>query len=310
LRPYEQHNNQRTPRVEVEKNAEPIEKPGLKNFELSCHAMALFTSLILLALTLYTTASTLVSNNASLLWGPYRPNHYLGIRPRVPESLLMGLMWGKLDEGEKSMSSTILSHSIPKTIPHANDNDQGLRHTIEKDDNMAGYGWTSYDSRIGGSQTIHDVENEIDLTTEFVKKYEGQEAGNWALRVRGTPRKGAEKGLKIQIVFYVGMEKMEGCAGCNLNATAEEKGTGDDKEIEEADIMVKHSGLGRAGIRLTKVKGQRRTKRAPVTGKHESMSVKSVNVTEDELWQSKCKQKLFLEGGHTPSCPFHASVDS
>ena len=36
-------------------------------------------------------------NNESLLWGPYRPNLYLGIRPRVPESLLMGLMWSKLE---------------------------------------------------------------------------------------------------------------------------------------------------------------------------------------------------------------------
>jgi hypothetical protein len=40
-------------------------------------------------------------HNASLLWGPYRPNLYLGIRPRVPESLLMGLMWGKLDGGDE-----------------------------------------------------------------------------------------------------------------------------------------------------------------------------------------------------------------
>ena len=46
--------------------------------------------------------SSLYANEAPLLWGPYRPNLYLGIRPRVPESLVAGLMWGKLDEQDKS----------------------------------------------------------------------------------------------------------------------------------------------------------------------------------------------------------------
>jgi mannosyl-oligosaccharide glucosidase len=44
------------------------------------------------------------TSNASLLWGPFRPNLYMGIRPRVPESLLAGLMWGKLEDVEKSMA--------------------------------------------------------------------------------------------------------------------------------------------------------------------------------------------------------------
>jgi len=57
-------------------------------------------------------AQVLVSNNASLLWGPYRPNLYLGIRPRVPESLLMGLMWGKHDEHVKG---AVESHSGSRT---------------------------------------------------------------------------------------------------------------------------------------------------------------------------------------------------
>jgi mannosyl-oligosaccharide glucosidase len=36
-------------------------------------------------------------NNQSLLWGPYRPNLYFGIRPRLPQSLMTGLMWGKIE---------------------------------------------------------------------------------------------------------------------------------------------------------------------------------------------------------------------
>jgi len=36
-------------------------------------------------------------NNQSLLWGPYRPNLYFGVRPRIPQSLSASLMWGKVD---------------------------------------------------------------------------------------------------------------------------------------------------------------------------------------------------------------------
>ena len=31
--------------------------------------------------------------NDSLLWGTFRPNLYFGLRPRVPDSLMTGLMW-------------------------------------------------------------------------------------------------------------------------------------------------------------------------------------------------------------------------
>lgn len=36
-------------------------------------------------------------NNQSLLWGPYRPNLYFGVRPRIPKSLATGLLWAKVD---------------------------------------------------------------------------------------------------------------------------------------------------------------------------------------------------------------------
>ena len=37
------------------------------------------------------------ANNASLLWGPYRPNLYFGVRPRIPKSLMTGLMWAAVE---------------------------------------------------------------------------------------------------------------------------------------------------------------------------------------------------------------------
>lgn len=36
-------------------------------------------------------------NNQSLFWGPYKSNLYFGVRPRTPDALWTGLMWGKVD---------------------------------------------------------------------------------------------------------------------------------------------------------------------------------------------------------------------
>ena len=36
-------------------------------------------------------------SNDSLLWGPYRSALYFGIRPRLPNSLISGLMWYSAD---------------------------------------------------------------------------------------------------------------------------------------------------------------------------------------------------------------------
>lgn len=38
------------------------------------------------------------ANNESLLWGPYKPNLYFGVRPRIAQSLTAGLMWAKVDD--------------------------------------------------------------------------------------------------------------------------------------------------------------------------------------------------------------------
>jgi mannosyl-oligosaccharide glucosidase len=47
-------------------------------------------------------------NNESLLWGPYRPNLYFGVRPRIPKSLMTGLMWGKIETYTDYQSSMCL----------------------------------------------------------------------------------------------------------------------------------------------------------------------------------------------------------
>ena len=45
-------------------------------------------------------------SNESLLWGPYRPNLYFGVKPRLPKSLSTGLLWAKVDDFRGAQEST------------------------------------------------------------------------------------------------------------------------------------------------------------------------------------------------------------
>lgn len=45
------------------------------------------------------------ASNQSLLWGPYRPNLYFGVKPRIPESFASGLMWSNVDAFESVQHS-------------------------------------------------------------------------------------------------------------------------------------------------------------------------------------------------------------
>src|ERR1700742_556619 len=63
------------------------------------------TLILLLASSTLAVASTGLADferrtNESLLWGPYRPNVYFGVRPRIPDGPLMGLMWARVDDYE------------------------------------------------------------------------------------------------------------------------------------------------------------------------------------------------------------------
>lgn len=48
------------------------------------------------------------ANNESLLWGPYKPNLYFGVRPRISNSLAAGLMWVKSDNYATVQNSKLL----------------------------------------------------------------------------------------------------------------------------------------------------------------------------------------------------------
>lgn len=45
------------------------------------------------------------ASNDSLLWGPYRPNLYFGVRPRIPKSLMTGLLWTRVEDYQSIQNS-------------------------------------------------------------------------------------------------------------------------------------------------------------------------------------------------------------
>lgn len=52
--------------------------------------------------------------NSSLLWGTYRPGLYFGLKPRIPDSLLTGLVWF----GAHDWQSYARQSLLPPPDPH------------------------------------------------------------------------------------------------------------------------------------------------------------------------------------------------
>ncbi|KAL8981425.1 MAG: hypothetical protein Q9205_003783 [Flavoplaca limonia] len=202
-------------------------------------------------------------SNETLLWGPYRPNLYFGVRPRIPKSLTTGLLWAKVDSFQ--------------------DVQNNFRHTCEQHEGMAGYGWDEYDVRTGGRQTIHDAGNMIDITTEFVKIPGGQHGGSWGARIRGTPRDNAPEHLVTSMIFYAAMEGFG-----NLQISNEE----DDLGIEGVVKMEGSSNeLGDFTLEITE--GPESNVHPPP--RHKSYDskpldrsiVSSLQVEDASIWQAK-----------------------
>lgn len=181
---------------------------------------ALVVLLSLLSLTLGEASQEVLSQNAkhsneSLLWGPYRPNLYFGVRPRIPKSLMTGLLWAKVDSFQGVQNSRCqrlkprplnsMSLSSERRLAYQL-GPADFRHTCEQHEGMTGYGWDVYDVRYGGRQTIHDAGNSLDISTDFVKIPGGNHGGSWGVRIKGTPREDAPSRLMSTVIFYAGME--------------------------------------------------------------------------------------------------------
>lgn len=200
------------------------------------------------------------AQNQSLLWGPYRPNLYFGVRPRIPKSFSGGLMWAKVDEFQE--------------VQHK------FRHTCEQGDGMKGYGWDQYDARIGGQQTIYDEGNFIDIKTMFVKIPGGSHGGSWATRVRGTVRKDGPPDLKTTIIFYASLEGLGSLEVDNIEDLGYE---GDVNLVGESE------GLGKYKVVVTGGRGFHPKSSHPASADKplDRTIVNSLAVPPEILWQTK-----------------------
>lgn len=211
---------------------------------------------LLIASLLYVVCTALDSNeDNSLLWGPYRSNLYMGIRPKgLPHSLMTGLLWYNIDDYV----------GLNK-----------IRHACDTGDELKGYGWEKYDPRTGGIQTFHDTEQKVELTTEFVKTGE-----SWGLRVKGTPHK--KNGLTT-LVFYAGLEgegdldfigKHDKLGGVSGDVTL--KGSSDD--LGSFEIVYKKN----PGNKYPKSKHEL----AKLRPSHKSRHL-SLRVPDDNVWMAR-----------------------
>ncbi|KAI9674249.1 MAG: Processing alpha glucosidase I [Trizodia sp. TS-e1964] len=170
------------------------------------------------------------SSNQSLLWGPYRPNLYFGVRPRIPKSLMAGLMWTKVDNFQTVQNTK--TDRFPKDF----------RHTCEQNEGMAGYGWDEYDVRTGGKQVVHDSGNNMDVETDFVKVPGGNHGGSWGVRIKGTPRADAPPNHKSTVIFYATMQGIGSLEVINKNDERGFKGdihiTGSTVDLADFDIKI------------------------------------------------------------------------
>ncbi|KAH8908683.1 glycoside hydrolase family 63 protein [Coniochaeta sp. PMI_546] len=201
-------------------------------------------------------------NNQSLLWGPYRPNLYFGIRPRIPKSLMTGLMWGKIET--------------------YTDYQNNIRYTCEQNEGMQGYGWDEYDTRKGGVQSIHDKENKIDITTSFVKIPGGAHGGSWGARIKGQLRDDAAEDQKTILFFYVTQEGL----GSELGAVPSVDQSGYDADVT---LIGNSETLGNYKLKVTRGTGKlpesdHDISEFRVPGK---TIVQSLTYPDEILWQAK-----------------------
>ncbi|KAI8320406.1 glycoside hydrolase [Martensiomyces pterosporus] len=150
--------------------------------------------------------------DSDLTWGTYRPNLYFGTRPRLPNSLLSGLMWFGLDN--------------PR-------NWQSIRHSCELGDNLEEYGYSRHNGRDFGEQMMRDSDQGVEIKSEFIK-VPGKRGGSWAVRFSGTTLNDDTQG--VSLVYYFGLEG-NGTMSMDIDGGM-------------AKIKGKAPGLGRFNIRV------------------------------------------------------------
>ncbi len=137
---------------------------------------------------------------------------------------------------------------------------------------MAGYGWTAYDVREGGKQSVNDTGNRLDLITEFAKVSDGEPNGNWGLRVSGIPRANAQSDQKTTLIVYLGSENPDSRVKCtNVHRLNPSIG----------DVVCDGTTVGLGNFRIDFPDHRADTAALQTTAIH------SLTVPSDTIWQAK-----------------------
>ena len=114
------------------------------------------------------------------LWGSYRPQVYFGIRPRIPQSVIFGLMWMPISPGAERNE---------------------FRHTSEQNE-LQSFIWTAHDGNKFGVQHLQD--RGYYLETSFVKtNYLLQD---WSAKVKVEANGNGRSPTAISLFWYLGVE--------------------------------------------------------------------------------------------------------
>jgi len=148
---------------------------------------------------------------------------------------------------------------------------------------MAGYGWESYDARVGGTHVVHDVINKVDFTTHFVKMPNGE----WGVRVQGKLRGDAPEGMRTSVVFHVAMEGGSydrGNANLRCGILQDE---GNDVEREKAVCRGDAAGLGDFSIRTFEPIGESHVDEGREERQDSKLTIYNFTAPEADVWKAK-----------------------
>ena len=137
---------------------------------------------------------------------------------------------------------------------------------------MAGYGWTAYDARKGGTQIINDTGNNLDLINYFVKISHDEHYGNWGLKVKGFPRTNVNDRQKTAMIFYLGSEDPVSNIKCEVVHR-----TGS----SNSDVVCKGTTTALGSFKLEA------SSRQSASNNFAKTSLKSMMVPTDAIWKAK-----------------------
>ncbi|KAG0246517.1 Processing alpha glucosidase I [Mortierella sp. GBA43] len=165
------------------------------------------------------------AQNQSLQWGIYRPNLYFGTRPRLPNTVMTGLMWfGTQYEDESEIN---------------------IRHECQVSDGFEKYGWLKADGRTFGIQQLRDTSNNVEIKTDFIKVPSGDHGGSWGARISGKPIDEG-KPMTIAALYYIGIDGEGHLTLDNFGVQSPVTLEGSAKDLGEFEFVLEKSAIPQA----------------------------------------------------------------